>query len=228
MALPPAVPTAVLELLMWGPPAESVEGPPAEHQPAAEGQLSRRVQEAVRGPRRAPRRLHVDPAQGARPAGLQGRPLHPYRPQPKPGSVSVLPPSFHSRARAAQCSGAVREVWHRGSWPSPSHRMGVLVKEGCLSWGAPRIEADAVYFCAEHPRKRLPRSLEELLDEAVKSDVGKGTFDETTDDDSAMVDKLRSDVAADRSGLTGIQHFHQLSDCPWHPMHVHGKRLSSL
>ena len=103
--------------------------------------------------------------------------------------------------------------------------MGVLVKEGCLIWGAPRIKADTVCSCAEHPRKRLPRSLEELLDEAVKSDVGKGAFDETTDDDSTMVDKLRSDVAADRSG---IQHFHQLSDCPWNPMHVHGERLSSL
>ena len=38
----------------------------------------------------------------------------------------------------------------------------------------------------------------------MKSDVGKGAFDETTDNDSAMVDKLRSDVAADRYG---IQHF---------------------
>lgn len=52
--------------------------------------------------------------------------------------------------------------------------------------------------CAEHPRKRLPASLEELLDEAVKEDVG---FAEGDEDDLAMIDKLRSDTAADRYGL---------------------------
>ena len=38
----------------------------------------------------------------------------------------------------------------------------------------------------------------------MKSDVGKGAFDDTTDDDSAMIDKLRSDVAADRYGMQEI------------------------
>lgn len=51
---------------------------------------------------------------------------------------------------------------------------------------------------AEHPRKRLPASLEELLDEAVKEDAG---FAEGDEDDAAMVDKLRSDTAAERYGL---------------------------
>ena len=87
---------------MCGPLAESVEGPPAEHPPAAEGQLPRRVQEAVRGPRRAARRLHVDPAQGARPAGLQGRHLHPHRPQPQPGSVHPFIPELRGAAQCCQ------------------------------------------------------------------------------------------------------------------------------
>ena len=52
---------------------------------------------------------------------------------------------------------------------------------------------------AEHPRKGYARSLAELLDEAVKEDVQD--FGEGTEDDAAMVDKLRSDVAADRYGL---------------------------
>ena len=135
MTLPPAILIAVLKLLMCWPPAESVEGPPAEHQSAAEGQLSRRVQEAVRRSRRAPRRLHVDPAQGARPAGLQGRPLHPHRPQPQPGSVSVIP-SIPSAESPQGLLSAVSEFWHTGSWPSRTLRVGVLVKEGCLSWVA--------------------------------------------------------------------------------------------
>ena len=34
---------------------------------------------------------------------------------------------------------AVSEVWHMWSRPSPTTRMGDLVKEGCLSWGVPDL-----------------------------------------------------------------------------------------
>ena len=47
ITLPSAVSLAVLKLPLGGLGAESVEGPPAEHKPASEGRLSRRVQEAV-------------------------------------------------------------------------------------------------------------------------------------------------------------------------------------
>ena len=101
---------------------------------------------------------------------------------------------------------------------APMQRLGGMdapCQGSMLELGCSQNERPTLSSCAEHPRKRLPQSLEELLDEAVKSDVSRVAFDETTDDDSAMIDKLRSDVAADRYG---IQPFHQLSDCPWQPI----------
>ena len=53
--------------------------------------------------------------------------------------------------------------------------------------------------CAEHPRKGYARSLAELLDEAVKEDAQDWSAGD--EDDAARVEKLRSDVAADRYGL---------------------------
>ena len=52
---------------------------------------------------------------------------------------------------------------------------------------------------AEHPRKGYARSLAELLDEAVHEDLQE--FPGADEDDAINVEKLRSDVAADRFGL---------------------------
>jgi len=49
--------------------------------------------------------------------------------------------------------------------------------------------------------KNLPQSLIELLDEAVKQDLGVDAFGKVSDDDAAVIDKLRSNIAADRLGI---------------------------
>ena len=54
---------------------------------------------------------------------------------------------------------------------------------------------------AEHQFKNMPQSLAEMLDRAVKEDLGPEGFGEGTDDDAVMIDKLRSDVAANRYGI---------------------------
>ena len=54
---------------------------------------------------------------------------------------------------------------------------------------------------AEHQFKNMPQSLAELLDQAVKEDIGPEGFGQGSDDDATMTDKLRGDVAADRYGI---------------------------
>ena len=58
-------------------------------------------------------------------------------------------------------------------------------------------------FCwhAVHPRKGYARSLAEMLEEAVREDLGQDAYDAGGEDDSAMVDKLRSDMSGDRYGI---------------------------
>ena len=58
-------------------------------------------------------------------------------------------------------------------------------------------------FCwhAVHPRKGYARSLAEMLDEALREDLGQDAYDAGGEDDSAMVNKLRSNVSAHRYGI---------------------------
>ena len=58
---------------------------------------------------------------------------------------------------------------------------------------------------ADNQFKNLPlwQSLAELLDQAVKEDLGPEAYSKGTDDDATMIDKMRSNVhvAADRYGI---------------------------
>ncbi|CAL5223803.1 g6374 [Coccomyxa viridis] len=100
----------------------------------------------------------------------------------------------------------------RPSYPAKFKQLfeGPDAPSGGYMWAPPKDPAMLDYKNAiidligrspnlEHPRKGYARSLAQLLDEAVKEDAQD--FGAGDEDDAAMVEKLRSDVAADRYGL---------------------------
>ena len=70
-----------------------------------------------------------------------------------------------------------------------------------MSWGdlcQARCLSEVEFLHAAHRN----RSLKELLDDAVKRDLGKEMLHEAgNEQDSAMIDKLRRDVLADCYGI---------------------------
>ena len=147
-------------------------------------------------------KLAVDSPAGGRASGLQGSPVCAHQ--------NLHVPAQHPRKRLPSSQEelldeTVKEDLGSINYEEAALRLGaalvVLAPVRAGAPEAPRLLTPRACVCAEHPPKRLPSSLDELLDEAMKEDLGSINYEEGNEDDSAMIDKLRSDLSADRYGI---------------------------